>query len=245
MILFKPFMVKPINFSEILLQSRGVTMGKAITILLVAFLLTSFIIDTSQAGISMLCTINEGGGTAEFNLEITDLNSTIYNEAKNMLNETVIIEAVNPSFVEINFNDTASSIRITCSITDDRIREEVDEKKMIRIIRVETNWRKFVLPLTQNVSINFVQLLSPKVSTWNKTENGYIYHTNGDFGEVTFEIVGPGSATNFYVADDGETVIFELPLSKIDLILNSPYIILIVIIVIILVANIYRKIRYG
>ena len=37
----------------------------------------------------------------------------------------------------------------------------------------------------------------------------------------------------------------QLPTSKVDLFINSPYIMLVIIIIAILVAAIYRKLRYG
>ena len=200
----------------------------------------------TQADIHIQLNVREGG-TAEFTIEIINLNSTVYEQAKEakITIETAIIEAINASSVEINFKNETRSIEITCSISDDRVKEDVDKDRMIRVIRVETEWRKFKLPLTQNFSIDFAEPLSARVSTWNKTEKGYIYSSISDFGEVVFEIVGPDSTMNFYVGEDEETVIFELPLSKVDLFINSPYTILIIVIIAIIVATVYRKLRYG
>lgn len=220
-------------------------MKKVIIISLLALLILLFIIDAVQADIYIKLRVHEGG-TADFSVEITNINSSLYEEIiKNKtLNEVTIIKVINVPPEELRFNDTTHSIKFVCSVSD-RVKEEIDKERMIRVIRVETEWRKFELPLTNNTSINFAKLLSPEVSMWDRTENGYIYRSTSDFGNVTFEIVGPDSAIDFYVGEDGETVIFELPLSEIDLFINSPYTILLIVVVIIFVAITYRKLRYG
>ena len=205
-----------------------------------------FLVGSAHADIYMRLNVHDDA-TARLNIEITNIEPEIYDEIS--LNKTAIVTAVanaiNASSVDVVSNDTARSIEIICSLADERIDQEVDMDEMLQIIRVKTEWMKFNLPLTQNVSIDFAQLLSSKVSAWNKTDNGYIYTSTSDFGKVTFEIVGPSSTISFYIDVDDETVIFELPLSKSDLFISSPHVILIIVIILIFIAIVYRKLRYG
>jgi len=217
---------------------------KITAIIIFSSFMLLFLVGSVHADIYVRLNVHDDA-TARLNIEITNIEPEIYDEIS--LNKTVIATAVanaiNASFVDVVSNDTARSIKIICSLTDEKIDQEVDTDEMLQIIRVKTEWMKFNLPLTQNVSIDFAQLLSSKVSTWNKTDNGYIYTSTSDFGKVTFEIVGPSATTSFYVS--GETVIFELPLSKSDLFISSPYIMLVIVIILILIAIVYRKLRYG
>ena len=203
-----------------------------------------FLVGSVHADTYMRLNVHDDA-TARLDIKITNMEPEIYDEISS--NKTAVAiavaNAINASSVDIVSNDTARSIEIICSLTDEKIDQEVDTDKMLQIIRVKTEWMKFSLPLTQNVSIDFAQLLSSKVSAWNKTDNGYIYTSTSDFGKVTFEIVGPSSTTSFYVS--GETVIFELPPSKSDLFISSPYIMLVIVIILILIAIVYRKLRYG
>lgn len=224
-------------------------MKKIAAILMLFSIISPFLTGSVYADIYAKLEAHEDG-TAKFSIEITNMRPEIYNETKNanLLNETAIARTVNASApnVKISFNDTARSIKISCGIADGRISQEVDMERMLRIMRVKTEWRKFSLSLTQNVSIDFTQLLSSKVSEWNKTDYGYSYTSeDSEFGKVTFEIVGPSSTVKFYVGGDDETVIFELPLSKSDLFIGSPYMMLTIVIVIMLTAFTYRKLRYG
>ena len=219
-------------------------MRKITVIIILSLFILLFLVGSAHADIYMRLNVYDDA-TARLDIKITNMEPEIYDEISS--NKTAITiavaNAINASSVDIVSNDTARSIEIICSLTDERIDQEVDTDKMLQIIRVKTEWMKFSLPLTQNVSIDFAQLLSPRVSAWNKTDNGYIYTSTSDFGKVTFEIVGPSSTTSFYVS--GETVIFELPPSKSDLFISSPYIMLVIVIILILIAIVYRKLRYG
>ena len=225
---------------------RGGTLRKITVIIILSSFMLLFLVGSVHADIYMRLNVYDDA-TARLNIKITDMEPEIYDEISSNKTAitTAVANAINASSVDIVSNDTARSIEIICSLTDEKIDQEVDTDKMLQIIRVKTEWMKFSLPLTQNVSIDFAQLLSPRVSAWNKTDNGYIYTSTSDFGKVTFEIVGPSSTTSFYVDVDGETVIFELPPSKSDLFINSPYIMLVIVIVLILIAIVYRKLRYG
>jgi len=219
---------------------------KLTAIIIFSSFMLLFLVGSAHADIYMRLNVYDDA-TARLNIEITNIEPEIYDEIS--LNKTAIATAVanaiNASSVDVVSNDTARSIEIICSLADERIDQEVDMDEMLQIIRVKTEWMKFNLPLTQNVSIDFAQLLSPKASAWNKTDNGYIYTSTSDFGKVTFEIVGPSSTISFYIDVDDETVIFELPLSKSDLFISSPHVILIIVIILIFIAIVYRKLRYG
>jgi len=219
---------------------------KITVIIIFSSFMLLFLVGSVHADIYMRLNVYDDA-TARLDIKITDMELEIYDEI--LSNKTAVATAVanatDASSVDIISNDTARSIEIICSLTDEKIDQKVDMNKTLQIIRVKTEWMKFNFPLTHNVSIDFAQLLSPKVSAWNKTDNGYIYTSTSDLGKVTFEIVGPSSTISFYVDVDGETVIFELPLSKSDLFISSPYIMLVIAIILILIAIVYRKLRYG
>ena len=225
---------------------RGGTLRKITVIIIFSSFMLLFLVGSAHADIYMKLNVYDDA-TARLDIKITDMEPEIYDEI--LSNKTAVAiavaNAINASSVDVISNDTARSIEVICSLADEKIHQKVDMNKTLQIIRVKTEWMKFNLPLTQNVSIDFAQLLSSKVSAWNKTDNGYIYTSTSDFGKVTFEIVGPSSTISFYVDVDGETVIFELPLSKSDLFISSPYIMLVIVIILILIAIVYRKLRYG
>jgi len=225
---------------------RGGTLRKITVIIIFSSFMLLFLVGSAHADIYMRFNVYDDA-TARLDIKITDMEPEIYDEI--LSNKTAVAiavaNAINASSVDAISNDTARSIEVICSLADEKIHQKVDMNKTLQIIRVKTEWMKFNLPLTQNVSIDFAQLLSSKVSAWNKTDNGYIYTSTSDFGKVTFEIVGPSSTISFYVDVDGETVIFELPLSESDLFISSPYIMLVIVIILILIAIVYRKLRYG
>jgi len=225
---------------------RGGTLRKITVIIILSSFMLLFLVGSVHADIYIRLNVY-GDATARLDIKITNMEPEIYDEISSNKNAitTAVANAINASSVDVISNDTTHSIEIICSLTDEKIDQKVDMNKTLQIVRVKTEWMKFSLPLTQNVSIDFAQLLSSKVSAWNKTDNGYIYTSTSDFGKVTFEIVGPSSTISFYVDVDGETVIFELPLSKSDLFISSPYIMLVIVIIIILIAIVYRKLRYG
>ena len=225
---------------------RGGTLRKITVIIILSSFMLLFLVGSVHADIYIRLNVY-GDATARLDIKITNMEPEIYDEISSNKNAitTAVANAINASSVDVISNDTTHSIEIICSLTDEKIDQKVDMNKTLQIVRVKTEWMKFSLPLTQNVSIDFAQLLSSKVSAWNKTDNGYIYTSTSDLGKVTFEIVGPSSTISFYVDVDGETVIFELPLSKSDLFISSPYIMLVIVIIIILIAIVYRKLRYG
>ena len=224
-------------------------MKKAVTILL-AFLLLSLAIKSVQADVYVKVKVNDDN-SVNLSFKITEINSTVYEQAKNILNETTIIKAINAStgiFIEkydgnIQFIDETHSVSISYSFFNYIVHEEYDKEKNLRIFKVTTIWRHFKLSLTESYSIDFSKIFALSVSKWNKTGNTYIYNTKNNFGNATFEITGPELAVNSYVS--GEVIIFEALPSKIDVFINSPYIVLLIVVAIVLVALVYRKLRYG
>jgi len=219
-----------------------------ITLLIIILLFLT--LKSVQADIHVEVKVNDDG-IVNLNFKITNINSTVYEQTKEVLNENTIIKAINAStgiLIEkydgnIQFIDETCSVNVNYSFFDYVVHEGFDKEKNLRIFKVNTMWRLFKLNLTENYSIDFSKIFALSVSEWNKTKNIYIYNSTGDLGRAIFEIIGPNSAINSYVNE--ETVNFEVPPLKIDLFINSPYIIFLIVVIIVFVAFAYRKLRYG
>ncbi len=217
---------------------------------LLTILLLFLTVKSVQADIYVQVKVNEDS-SVNLNFEITNINSTVYNQAKEKFNESTIIKAINAStgiLIEnyqgnVEFNDETPSINVSYSFFDYIVKEEMDREKNLRILRVNTAWRHFNLNLTENYSINFAEIFTLSASEWNKTGNVYIYNSTSNFGRAVFEVIGPETSINSYVS--GETFIFEAPFSKFDIFIGSPYAILLTVLLVVFVAFVYRKLRYG
>ena len=199
-----------------------------------------------------------------FNLE--NINSTIYWTIKN---EQLITESTIPNIILDNleqqnlthvdaytqpivFNDPpASSIYMAFSLTgSDVLNITVNTKSMAKVYHVRTDWRKFQVNLTNEFSLDFAKYFGEPLDEWErinytlnaKTHPAYCYNfTDSDTFDPTCYFILPAAATN--VSYDLNIIIFELPLSFGDSLLNSPLLILGALIVIIIAFFLYRKVR--
>lgn len=170
---------------------------------------------------------------------------------QSLIDNTTIPEAIisqnsqleiNYSASELSFNDSASSIHAVFNLYGaDVLNCTLNMNTMTRMYSLKTDWRKFHLNLTA-VSYNFTEIFSKSIGEWQNCTDSedrtcFIYSGNSD---VSFSFKLPTSAKNIRIADD-EMIIFEIPLSKGDNLLNSPFLILIVVIVANIFAFVYRK----
>ena len=224
-------------------------MKRTVTTLL-TILLLFLTVKSVHADIYVQVKVNDDN-SVNLNFKITNINSTVYNQAKENFDETTIIKAINAStgtLIEkydgtVKFDDETHSINVSYSFFNYIVEEEINKEKNLRIFKVNTAWRFFNLNLTKNYSINFAEIFALSASEWGKTENGYIYNSTSNFGRTIFEVIGPETSINSYV--NGEIVTFEAPLSKFDLFISSPYIVLLIVILVVFIAFAYRKLRYG
>ena len=148
----------------------------------------------------------------------------------------------------MDFNDAEESITVRFHLSgSDIVALTFSGATMRRTYHVRTDWRKFELYITEDFSLNFTEYFGKPLSDWsfeNEMNPTYYYnYTNtASFDPVCYFII-PSEATEVHIAEDMETIVFELPLSLGESLLNSPFLILGAIIVAIIIAFLYRTIR--
>lgn len=152
-----------------------------------------------------------------------------------------------PRWEPVDFNDAEKSITVRFYLSgSDILNLTFSTETMRRTFRVRTDWRKFELNLTDDFSLNFTEYFGKPMSDWNfenETYPTYFYNYTGTvpFDPVCYFML-PREATEVHV-EDMETIVFELPPSLGESLLNSPFLILGAIIVAIIIAFLYRTIR--
>ena len=186
-------------------------------------------------------------------------NITHYEEIKNVITEFTIPEVIlnnleerNLTDVEygwepVDFNDSEKAITVRFHLSgSDIIKFTFSTETMRREFRVRTDWRKFELNLTENVSLNFAEYFGRPLSMWEFENETYPTYYHNYTGTIPFDpacyFILPKEATEVHV-EDIETIVFELPPSLEESLLNSPFLILGAIIVAIIVASLYRTVR--
>ena len=198
-------------------------------------------------------------------LNLENINSSIYNEIvqQHLFNVSTIPQAIiqnleqrdlkdaecvyNPS--QKIFNDSARSIHVEfLLIGQDVVRMTINKTTMNKVYSVRTDWRKFQINLTDNYSLDFNDYFGSPLIEWkleNKTMPIHYYYnftSSIEFDPVCYFML-PSTAINPQVAEDGDTLVFELPLSVGESMFTSPFLILVALIIVNLVAILYQKIR--
>ncbi|MGQ9459835.1 MAG: hypothetical protein ACUVRA_01200 [Candidatus Bathyarchaeaceae archaeon] len=198
------------------------------------------------------------------NLNLENMNSTIYWKIKENITESTIPNIILENLRQQNlthvdcyipkppaFNDSTSSLQVTfCLYGSDILNFTVNTKSTRRTYYLRTDWRKFQLNVTDEISLDFNKYFGTPVDQWQKinyTLNGKVYpaYYHNVTDQNTFDplcyFVLPAEATNIQAVKD--TIIFELPLSFEDSLLNSPFLILGALIVVVAAFSLYRKVR--
>jgi len=202
-------------------------------------------------------------------------NETIYRmiQEEKLINESTIPDIILDNLKQQNltnvncytqpivFDNSTLSIHIAFYLTgSDIVNVKVDTKSGIRTYQVRTEWRKFDVNITHEISLSFSKYFglrishsppSPPSSPWqliNYTDhNGKIYrayfcnYTDGHSFDPLCYFILPKTASNIHAVED--TIIFELPLSFEDSLLNSPFLILGALIGVNIAFFLYRKVR--
>ena len=195
------------------------------------------------------------------------INSTIYEEIKQqqlLFNETSIPQIIMNGLkqrklthvefytTELNFDDSSKSIRGAFYLSgSDVLSFTFNRTTMAKIYTVRTDWRNFHVNLTRALSLNFTEYFGKPLEQWqrinytdfeNRMHPAYHYnYTEPAPFEPRCYFILPTTATNPRAVAD--TVIFELPPSTEDNLLNSPFIILGTLIVVNIALVLYRKMR--
>jgi len=153
----------------------------------------------------------------------------------------------------IIFNDTEKSIHVEFYLGgEDVLSYTLNITTATRTYSVRADWIKFDVKLTSTFTLNFTSYFAPSISAWPRINNYTINgnkHTaffyNSTVGSAPFDascyFILPLKATNIRAV--GDTLTFETPTILEDRLIDSPILILGGIVVVIIVANIYRKIR--
>jgi hypothetical protein len=236
-------------------------MKESATISLLFVLLASLIIPV-YASLSIQASI---GQNIHVVFDFRDIDSTTYNETKHqgMFNVSTIPQTIKENLEERDlgngeciydptqeiFDDSTRSIRLEFVLMGlDIIHVTIDNATRNKIYSVRTDWRKFQVNLTDEYVLDFNEYFGIPLREWefdNKTTSTrYIYNHTSSIGfDPVCHFILPTSAMNPHIAEDWETIVFELPPSLGESLLNSPFSILVAVLLVNAIAVIYRRIR--
>jgi hypothetical protein len=119
----------------------------------------------------------------------------------------------------------------------------VNKTTLKRVYEIKTDWRRLKVNLTDGFSVDFAQHAANPVAEWQKPNATTFYLESKDTGslDVLFYLVLPSSASGVRV--QGDTVFFEMSPYVEDILLGTPFLILIALAVALVVILLYRKAR--
>jgi len=243
---------------------------KKSTVHCLLFILLLMLIRPVHASVRIQATINED---VHVSFHFTSIDSTTYNEiiSSGLLDASTIPGIIQENFERRNLTDAECIFDPTQDIFDnltirvefyivgsDIVHFAVNKTTMNRIYGVATEWRKFHVNLTEDISLNFTEhfgrplSMSPPWRLINYTDpNDGIYKayycnctSPSSFGSECYFVL-PSEATDIHIGEDMETIVFELSPSVEESLLNSPFLILGALIVAIIVSSLYRSVRKG
>jgi len=139
----------------------------------------------------------------------------------------------------LEFDEETFSTTIRARISgSDVVYVSTDPDSLNRTFEVETAWRRFQLNLTDELSINMTERFGYWLQNWNRTGNTISFEA----ANSTFTFVLPESASNI-VVDRREVIIFRVPPSFQDKLINSPLVALIGVVLIPIAAAVYRRVK--
>jgi hypothetical protein len=206
-------------------------------------------------------TINESLHVA---FKFTTNEPQLYEQIKQQFNASTIPKILEENFEQQNLqnarviydlnqdtsDDDTNSIHAKFLLTgSDIINYTLSKTDTTRTFRVRTDWRKFQITLTQNLSLNLEEHFGAPITEWqqtnHRTDDGKIHpafeRTVEDPFEMTFRFILPENAVDIQTEED--TIIFKIPPAFEDTLLNSPLLILGALIIINIIAITYRKVK--
>lgn len=220
---------------------------------LLFFLLLVALITPAYASVKIQAVIDQNVHVA---FDFENINGTIYQTIREeeLITETTIPNIIRENLTNVNFftepvvfDDSTFSIHVAFSLAgSDILNFTVNTELMTRTYYVRTDWRIFRINITDGFSVDFAEYFGKPVEEWTRQDN---YTFNGKkhpayyhnfTGSLCYFIL-PAAATNVQAVKD--TIIFNLPMSFEDSLLNSPFIILVALIVVVLAFSLYRKVR--
>lgn len=229
-------------------------------------LLTLFatLIASAHAFVTIQATIDQNIRVV---FDFENINSTIYEEIKQhepLFNRSTIPQTIVNNLKERNltrvtyhdpelvFNDADKSIHATFYLSGSDVLEFTFNKTtMAKLYHVRTDWRRFHVNLTDLLSLNFTEYFGTPMAQWqkinytdfeNRVHPAYYHNYTGPspFDPICYFVL-PSTATNVRTLED--TIIFEIPASLEDSLLNSPFLILGALIIVNIAVFLYWKAR--
>ena len=202
--------------------------------------------------------------------DFENINSTLYNEVvqQGIFNVSTIPRTIVKNLEQRNltdvtwgydpelemFNDATKSIHVEFYLAgSDIVSLTINKTTMNRMYNVRTDWRKFHVNLTNEFLLDFTEHFATPISQsppWQRINNytlnakkhpAYYIFTDSDTFDLLCYFILPATAINVHAVED--MMIFELPPSFEDSMLNSPFLILGAIIFVIIASSLYRKVR--
>jgi len=195
-------------------------------------------------------------------------NESVYNQIKNnaQFNESTLPEIIVGNMAKrdlkhvtwglgpqpISYNDANGTVDVSFFLGgSDIVGYSMNRTSINRTYKVTTDWQKFQVNLTSNVSVNFASTIDKTVSEWQKINyidtfqnvHPAFYYRNNKTStmDLSFYLVLPSAA--FDVRVEGGTVTFQTPAQLGDQLLSSPLLVLATLIIVMVIALLYRKAR--
>lgn len=239
-------------------------MRKEISAMLFIAIFIMSTVATAHANVSIDSTIEENIYVV---INITNLNQTIYDAAKTSptFNGSALVQTIVQNLrtqghtmvtnsPQVNgFDDANRAIQVSFFLGGiDIISSAVNRTTLKRNFQVQTDWRKFQVSLTSNISIDFATYFAESVDKWQQLDftdsnrnvhPSYYYETEGteQLGKMSFRFILPSAATN--VQATGDTITYDISLGFEDVFVGSPFPILAIVIIVVLIALVYRRLR--
>jgi hypothetical protein len=187
--------------------------------------------------------------------EFKSLDQTVYDQAKLQFTAEKIPDIIVNSFEQKNQTVGTRALPLESEDASRMIRSSfylggsaivsftVNKTTLNRVYEVKTDWRKFKVNLTDDFSVDFAQHAATPVAEWRKLDDTTLYYENKETGtlDLFLYLVLPSSASK--VRAEGDTVFFEVPPSTEDIVLGTPFLILIALAIALVIILLYRKVR--
>jgi hypothetical protein len=188
--------------------------------------------------------------------EFKGLEQSVYDQAKLQFTANRIPDIIVNNYMQKNQTVGARALPLDPDDASRTIRNSfylggsaivsftVNETTLKRVYEVKTDWRKFKVNLTDGYSIDFAQLAAEPVADWQKPDDTTFHLENSDTGSLdvlSFNIVLPSSASA--VRAEQDTIFFEMPPYAEDILLGTPFLILIALAVALVIIFVYMKAR--
>lgn len=187
--------------------------------------------------------------------EFKGLDQTVYDQSKLQFTPEKIPDIIVDNFADKNQTVGTRALPLDSDDATRMIRSSfylggstivsftVNKTTLKRVYEVKTDWRKIKVSLTDSYSVDFAQYAATPVAEWQKLNDTTFHYENKNTGtlNVFFYLNLPATASQVHAS--GDTVFFEMPPYAEDILLGTPFLILIALAVALVIILLYRKVR--